>query len=379
MKPCFWILLAGILASGSFFCEFAYAEEEISETTDAVAVELQSIAARDGTVVPPSGLKWLQRQQEKDGGWSFPSKDPQLGREHITDDSSRTKATGFALLCFAASGNTHQTGKFQTSITKGLDFLAPRMRSKNYRGEQANLKSYSIAAFAITEFYGMTQDKELFERAQLANLFLTSKQNKDGGWSKIRGQPSDLETTYWAMSALFSAKKSYLWNDLLVAARLRKKYVGSLRLDDGTYASSPGGKSQPNATALGSALHMMLGFSKEYPVWAKGAKHLATIGPQENDCRFTYFAAPSMQRYRYCDRGELSKRWNGKLPGLTIDSQVIEGAEKGSWFNSDDAVAKTGGRFEQTCLRLLSLLEYYRYTPDSGSIDCGEEEELPID
>ena len=69
-------------------------------------------------------LRWLGRQQQRDGRWRLNEGYPDAGRVE-TD----TGATALALLAFLGAGQTHQHGEFQSEVQQGLDWLKSVQRA----------------------------------------------------------------------------------------------------------------------------------------------------------------------------------------------------------------------------------------------------------
>jgi hypothetical protein len=64
--------------------------------------------------------------------------------------------------------------------------------------------------------------------------------------------------------------------------------------------------------------------------------------------------------------GERWERWHDQLYPLLIDTQVLDGANEGSWdplLPTPDLWARYGGRLYVTTMNLLSLEVSYRHLP----------------
>ena len=106
------------------------------------------------------GLAFLARYQMPDGGWSlqgFPE-----GAQLVSD----TAATALAVLAFQGAGYNHREHQYKDVVRGGIDFL---VKSQKENGDlfvplddDSNrsvwLYSHSLAAIALCEAYGMTQD-----------------------------------------------------------------------------------------------------------------------------------------------------------------------------------------------------------------------------
>ena len=159
------------------------------------------------------GLSYLARQQRPDGSWSLA-----VGNES-TILSSDVAATGLALLAFHGANYNHRQDKYQDQVRAGLDFLVRNQREDGDlflpADDQSNqsvwLYSHSIAALALSEAYGMTQDPALREPAQKALQFIVGAQHPQrGGWRYAPGVGADTSVSGWMTMALESGKRAGL-------------------------------------------------------------------------------------------------------------------------------------------------------------------------
>ena len=117
------------------------------------------------------GLEFLARYQSADGSWSLAGFDRDAPQQ-LTQLDSDTAATGLALLAFQGAGYNHREFKYARQINHALQWLIENQAadgglyvSSNKKSDSAcRLYSHGIAALALTEAYGMTQDNELKER-----------------------------------------------------------------------------------------------------------------------------------------------------------------------------------------------------------------------
>ena len=115
-----------------------------------------------------------------------------------------TAATALAVLSFQGAGFNHREHQYKDVVRGGLDFL---VKSQKENGDlfvplddDSNrsvwLYSHSLAAIALCEAYGMTQDPELKEPAQKALNFIVASQHPErGGWRYSPGVGSDTSVT----------------------------------------------------------------------------------------------------------------------------------------------------------------------------------------
>ena len=132
------------------------------------------------------GLAFLSRQQQANGGWSFQS----IPNEQALLVSD-TAATGLALLAFQGAGYNHREFKYADTVYGGIHHLLKNQKPDgdlfipldDESNKSVRLYSHGIAAIALCEAYGMTQDPDLKEPAQRAIDFIVAAQDpKSGGW-----------------------------------------------------------------------------------------------------------------------------------------------------------------------------------------------------
>ncbi len=181
--------------------------------------------ARGVTTTLDSSLRWLKKHQSPNGMWSavnyFQNCTDALKCEPGKDTKGADEAmTGYALLCFLGAGYDHKTpNKYRNVVKIGIDYLlsiqAPDglIGTRNYE--------HPIAAMALVEAYGMSNDPALRTPAQKAVDIILQRQIKDKnaadsayaglGWDY--GNPTnrnDSSVTGWNVMTLKSAYGSGL-------------------------------------------------------------------------------------------------------------------------------------------------------------------------
>jgi hypothetical protein len=173
-----------------------------------------------------SALRWLKRHQSPNGMWSAtnynvnctgdikcePGKGAQGGDEAMT---------GYAVLCFLGAGYDHRTpSKFKPVVSKGIEWLLAAQKADGLIGSRNY--EHAIAAQALIEAYGMTNDPALREPAQKAIDVILSRQAIDSkaadkeyaalGWDYVNpnANRNDSSVTGWNVMALKSALGSGL-------------------------------------------------------------------------------------------------------------------------------------------------------------------------
>jgi hypothetical protein len=153
-----------------------------------------------------TGLNWLVRVQSPDGRWMLDGNFKNRGQ------ANDIAGTAFGLLPFLGAGKTHKPGKdnpYDKPIERALLFLIRKQdrRTGNFGG---GMYGHCLAAIAMSEAYGLTQDPFLRRPTQLAINYIVLAQHGEGGWRYSPGEKGDTSVTGWAVMALKSAKMAGL-------------------------------------------------------------------------------------------------------------------------------------------------------------------------
>jgi hypothetical protein len=328
------------------------------------------------------GLQFLAKYQRSDGSW------------HLEDFAepvrmrSPTAATALALLSFQGAGYTHQQFKYENVCKGALGWLIKQqrpngdlyVRTDNVSNTNAWLYSHSMAALALCEAYGMTQDESVKNAAQRAIDFLVDSQDPEGGgWRYTPRIGSDTSVTGWVMMALKSAELSGLNVPKKTYVGLNK-WINNSQARDAPYlyrynwmANTPstehGRIPTPVMTSVGLLIRLYTGWRRDNEQMQKGVawllERLPAEGTQQSPLRDTYYWYYATQVIFHAG-GESWKRWYGALYPMLIRTQVESGEYLGSWDpggDVPDAWGSFGGRLYVTTLNLLSLEVYYRHLP----------------
>jgi hypothetical protein len=333
------------------------------------------------------GLVYLSEVQTSDGRWTLEGAAEEDGLPQLASD---TAATGLALLAFQGAGYNHRQHQYADAISEGLEFL---LQSQQPNGdlfvpmdEGSNrvvaYYSHGIAALALTEAYGMTQDPALREPAQKALDFIVETQHpKRGGWRYARHIGSDTSVTGWMMMALKSGDLANLDvpNDTYTQIH---QWLDRAQLSDAKphlYCYNPyapdtpqprqGRQPTPSMTSVGLLMRLYSGWRRDNPKMVRGANYLLEtppeIGTTSNPRRDTYYWYYATQVMFHMG-GKHWNAWNQRLHPLLLRSQVREGELAGSWDPREpvpDRWAPFAGRLYVTAMNLLSLEVTYRYLP----------------
>ncbi len=316
-----------------------------------------------------AALEWFANHQLPDGGWNYDHRTgacaARCGQPGSLTDC-RTGATAQALLPFLGAGQTHKTGKYKKNVEAGLYFLTQQMKIKAQMGLQCgdlaqgggNMYSHGLAAIALCEAYGMTQDKGLVLPAQLSlNHIVYAQDPVGGGWRYGPRTPGDTSVVGWQLMALKSGHLAYLHVPPATITGANK-FLDSVMSDYSFYGYTDPGRGQAT-TAIGLLCRMYLGWKKDHPGIEKGVQYLSQTGPSPGNMYYNYYATQCMRHYE----GELWDKWNVKMRDQLVNSQEKAGHLKGSWHMQGDHGSDRGGRLYCTSMATMILEVYYRHMP----------------
>lgn len=306
------------------------------------------------------GLQWLARNQFPDGSWRLD------GNFQDKGSNNDIAGTAFGLLPMLAAGKTHKNSKdnpYDKPIERALMFLIRKQdkRTGNFGG---GMYGHGLAAIAMCEAYGMTQDPQLRRPAQMCINFIVTAQHDGGGWRYAPGQAGDTSVSGWQIMALKSAQMAGL-DVPEVSIRKAMKYLNSCCDTGNEGYGYTGVGSTPTMSAVGLLCRQYLeSWGPQNIRLIKGVdNHLKpqiANGPRK-DIYFYYYATQVMHHFG----GEAWKAWNVKMRDFLVKSQESEAksANFGSWSSAGDAHGSSGGRLMITSLNLLTLEVYYRHLP----------------
>ncbi|TWT67018.1 hypothetical protein Pla123a_44470 [Posidoniimonas polymericola] len=312
------------------------------------------------------GLKWLERNQKKNGSWSL--KGP------YTDGGTTENveaATAMALLAFQGAGYTHKDSagtEFYGVVRDGWERLLQSQDDSGnfFRGSGFNHALYTQAqcTIALCELYAMTRDEELQGSAQKAVDYCVKTQSESGGWRYIPREGADTSVTGWFVMALKSAQMAGLDvpSETFYKAGL---YLDAVARNQGShYAYQKRDSPSLSMTAEGLLCRQYLGWRHDDDRLRRGVYYLLENRPSwstgKRDVYYWYYATQVLHHME----GEEWTKWNNVTRQLIPEHQVRSGREKGSWdTNIDQRHGRTGGRLYTTCLSLYILEVYYRHLP----------------
>ncbi|WP_246112370.1 prenyltransferase/squalene oxidase repeat-containing protein [Allorhodopirellula solitaria] len=308
------------------------------------------------------GLKWLARQQRKDGAWSL--------RGPYDDGSyqeNTTAATAMAMLAFQGDGNTHIDGPYAKNVERGLRYLMNKQSKRNgfFAGNEPDRQqsyAHAQATIAICELYGMTQDSLLRQSAEAAVQFSVRAQSQEGGWRYQPRSGSDLSVTGWYVMALISAKSAGIHVEHSTLAAVQG-YLDRVSVEGGAgYCYQEGRPASQTMTAEGLLCRQYLGWPREREAMAIGLNTLVQDWPIEREAMNVYYWYYATQALHHFG-GSAWRIWNDNMKQVLPAMQVKRGSEAGSWSPQADQYGNASGRLYTTCFSIYCLEVYYRHLP----------------
>ncbi len=367
-----------VLAQEAFSQRAPAAMSSAAEPTTEAAIQL--------------GLEFLARYQTPDGSWSLSAFDPDHP-QHASQLNSDTAATALAVLAFQGAGYNHREYKYAPVVNQGVQWLVENqqengslyLRSDKKSDEACRLYSHGIAALALTEAYGMTQDIQIKSAAQKAVDYIVATQNpRKGGWRYFDDpnlQSTDTSVTGWMMMALQSGRLAGLevdekvfagidqWLDVAADPNEPSQYrYNPYAVDSDGISRLQGRQPTPSMTSVGLLMRIYSGLDRDDPALLDGATFLvlnhlpSDASPQQRDTYYWYYAT---QVLKHID-GPLWEKWDQQLRPLLIRSQSKTGDLAGSWHPYNpipDRWGAFGGRLYVTTMNLLSLEVRHRMLP----------------
>ena len=338
------------------------------------------------------GLEFLASHQMVDGSWGLTGFDA-TARAAANQLDSDTAATGLAVLAFQGAGYNHREYKYAEQLDRAIEWLVENQSesgdlyvpSDKRSNSACHLYSHGIAALALTEAYGMTQDPRLKEPAQQAIRFIENTQDPQrGGWRYFIGsgrQSTDTSVSGWMMTALHSGRLAGLdvkrttlqgiqdWLDVAADGGNQSRYrYNPFAVDTKGVSRLHGKKTTSAMTAVGLLMQVYSGWEPTDSRLVAGADYLIeTQLPDDStsqlrDSYYWYYATQVLHHAG----GAKWDQWNKRLRPLLSRSQQKSGKFVGSWdpFNPvPDRWGRFGGRLYVTSLNLMSLEVRHRMLP----------------
>jgi hypothetical protein len=329
--------------------------------------------------------KWLADNQSPDGRWD--ASQHEAGRGTGTDGRDRRHAgleadtgmTGLALLTFLAAGETHMHGVRKENVRRGLEFLLQSQDANGSLGGHADsfalMYCHAMAAFALSEAYGMTGDQRLEQAVRRAVGYTVACQDpQGGGWRYRPRDPGDTSQLGWQFMALKSAELA----GIPIPNPTRQGIIRYLRSvasgNHGGLASyRPLEQATRTMTAEALVCWQFLGLARENPACNEAGDWLLAELPGMGRENFYYWYYGTLAMHQL--QGEHWRQWNDAMRTQLLKTQRTDGPLAGSW-DPDPVWGGYGGRIYSSSLAALCLEVYYRYLPLYRQADGGREKEL---
>ena len=324
-------------------------------------------------------LKWLQKQQNRDGSWGD---GPQ---------NYKCAMTGLSLLSYLAHCETPLSEDFGDTVLKGISFLVDQgMKSPVISlVPQMNEVSYdhAIATYALCEAYTFCKQMDIPSIANLEKVVIKAvdriidAQCPNGGWAysynnKINPD-IDLSVTGWNVQALKAAEHGGIKptkGDIRSTLRKASSYVRKNVMPDGKFAYKENGN-MPRSSLVGvgvlslqmtgngsdSAARKGLDWIKNNVKTLQWGQGSGTENVKSNLYMHYYCVQAAMNR-----GGDVWTSYNKAFRDAVLSGQNADGS-----FRKNDVGYVSGmtGKSEniyRQCLATLMLETYYRFLPGTG-------------
>jgi len=382
------------------------------------------------------GLRWLARHQNADGSWTAAGvkehcstnelcANPKLNWTSNYDEG----LTGMALLAYLGAGFSHESQQWLLDpitskrwkagevVKNGLRWLKNHQNADgSFSRERAFLYNESLATLALTEAYGLTQNRYWLEPAQRGIDFLQRAQrpNPSGqglwGWRYASRQEieakypggsldetgkkelfdADLSVTGWCVMALKSAQLSKL-TVAPVAMEGALAFTRWVSLPDGQagYLDPKGAGAKVSgvddhfvyhARSMSALALCVQAFTVHDPNDAflePAARQIASDLPRpgkdglEADYYYWYYGSLALHQFDGPESPRASGKywgpWNKALVEALTSTQSHDpkSCRDGGWLRPD-RWAHSGGPIYATAINVLTAEVYYRYANAFG-------------
>jgi hypothetical protein len=351
-------------------------------------------------------LEFLARHQHSDGRFDpqhfhkLCPDEPKCKPEGARVEFDPSGTTALCVLAFLGAGYGPDGGKFKDEITRALDYLLAREQANGNFLTNDLIGGYNrpISAQALAEACLITGDEELAWAAQRSLDFLTTIQNKLGGWRyRVRIETTDTSCMSWNLFALKTGEKAGLQiREIALAGCYRVMDLYSTPVLDHreefldidpdygyevgrdtkyTYETgyqNPVWDSKYATIPLGIMCRIFTGWRRSHPFCIGSANKILEdmmeeIPRNENWSLYRSFREYPTYAWYYGTLamhqmgGRYFREWNNRIKKVLPGTQTKETCMRGSWpiWNHDSI----NGRVVMAALGALTLETYYRYLP----------------
>ena len=383
------------------------------------------------------GLRWLARHQNADGSWTATGVHDHCNADHPCPDPKAVWTrnydeglTGMALLAFLGAGFSHESRQWLLDpitsqrwqvgevVKNGLRWLKNHQNADgSFSRDRAFLYNDALGALALTEAYGLSQNRYWLEPAQRGIDFVQSAQRPNpsgnGAWGWRYASRQEIEAKYPGGSLDETGKKELFDADLSVTGwcvmALKSAQLSNLRVDPAAlegalaftkWVSLPDGQAgylDPKSagqkvsgigdeyqyhTASMSALAMCVrAFSAHDasdPFLESAAKRIVADLPaagkdgMQADYYYWYYGSLALHQFDGPDSPRASGKywapWNKALVEALVSSQNHDSktCHDGGWL-APDRWCHSGGPLYATAINVLTAEVYYRYANAFGA------------
>ncbi|MCA8957518.1 MAG: hypothetical protein KDC87_15700 [Planctomycetes bacterium] len=159
------------------------------------------------------GLRWLVKHQDRDGRGDsdgFMKHDPDRSVTGAGRAVHDVGCTALATLALLAEGNTIRGGQHADAVRNAVYWLVGQQSRSGVFGtmrSEAFIYDHVIATCAVSEAYGLSDERALHDNVKRAIDYLETHRNSGSGWRyDARGGASDASVTAWCVTAYASAR-----------------------------------------------------------------------------------------------------------------------------------------------------------------------------
>jgi hypothetical protein len=313
-----------------------------------------------------ASLNWMQPQQQVDGSWK--------GSRQIPTPM----LTALVLLTYLGHGETPASPAYGATIGKALAWLVEKSDAGG-RYPNSDPRNYTlpIAALALAEAYGLTQNADVGEAASNAVAAIVRAQHPSGGFSYNLGKEARDDTSFmcWCAQALAAAERARLNVPKLDRAAEKLSYaMRQNAAPDGGFGESGRGDTVFSGAAVCGL--QLLGvshvpeISRTLALLKTNLFRVAAAEPLPIPGSSRFQAAWFTTQALFLDGEESFRDWNRNLVRELLEAQIRERntltrwKDFGHWENRSASPPKEKEEvLLDTCYATLMLEVYYRYPP----------------
>ncbi len=331
-------------------------------------------------------LRYIKKQQADDGSWG----------------KNKSAITSLALLAYLAHGDTPTSPEFGRTVEYAIRFLVEDQKADgHFKSADGHDYTQPIAAYALSEAYGLTKVPSVKEAAIKALKIIVKGQNPSGSfnYNLVPSTRDDLSYAAWCVQALKAAKMSGLYGDVEGLDECMQKAIAGMKVhygESGGYGGfgySHSGNAQSGLTGAGVLCLQFLGDadSKECQGGLAGLANWEFNWETPRPGSFLYYMYYVTQA-KFQQGGGSWTAWNNQFKPALMKHQDVVGKEAsgyvdhlgkpqeiGSWVSPAKAEHTGGNPIMETILCTLMLEVYYRYLPTFMVTPQLEKEEVEDD